>query len=326
MPNLRESHLFSSADELTEANQEAGWRIEYRQLVPGPFSSEFAVQGRSKFLVMRERFHGSLEIRGESPQGMVTGIITGNPNQRASLNGEPIDAGRFFVMLPGCELDAIVVGGVEAYSFFLPESVFFEAAAQANISSLCGHRGQVLNFQVKQSDLDKLRRVLSAWTFEAWPTEDLAHQTPASNVAMSLVAMMSHAANVPKDRELCWSEMDRVLLRRAREYIEANIQHPIIMADVCRSAGVGIRTLQRLFQRELNLSPTRYILARRLAAARQKLILSDPESNEVTSIALDHGFSHLGRFAGEYRRYFGEKPSDTLKRTAAPKAYVSHFG
>ena len=220
-------------------------------------------------------------------------------------------------MLPGCELDTIVLGDLEACSFWLPESVFYEAVAQANISSLIERRGQVLSFQAQQPDLDGLRRVLYGWLYEAKPTVDLANQTLASNVAMNLVALISHATIESKDQELCPSDSGRVFLQRAREYIEANIQYPIRMADVCYNAGVGIRTLQRLFQRELNLSPTRYILARRLAATRQELIQSDPESNEVTSIALDHGFSHLGCFSGEYWRYFGEKPSETLKQLTA---------
>ncbi|MED8017168.1 hypothetical protein, partial [Pseudomonas aeruginosa] len=31
---------------------------------------------------------------------------------------------------------------------------------------------------------------------------------------------------------------------------------------------------------------------------------------------LDFGFAHLGRFAEQYRRQFGELPSETLRRRA----------
>jgi AraC-like DNA-binding protein len=31
-------------------------------------------------------------------------------------------------------------------------------------------------------------------------------------------------------------------------------------------------------------------------------------------VALYYGFAHLGRFAGEYRKAFGESPSETLRR------------
>nr|WP_289711683.1 helix-turn-helix domain-containing protein [Escherichia coli] len=36
----------------------------------------------------------------------------------------------------------------------------------------------------------------------------------------------------------------------------------------------------------------------------------------LTELALDFGFAHLGRFAEQYRRQFGELPSETLRRRA----------
>jgi len=35
----------------------------------------------------------------------------------------------------------------------------------------------------------------------------------------------------------------------------------------------------------------------------------------VTKVALDCGFSHLGRFAAQYRAQFGELPSQTARVT-----------
>ena len=34
----------------------------------------------------------------------------------------------------------------------------------------------------------------------------------------------------------------------------------------------------------------------------------------VTETALRWGFSHLGRFAADYRKTFGERPSETARR------------
>ena len=38
----------------------------------------------------------------------------------------------------------------------------------------------------------------------------------------------------------------------------------------------------------------------------------------VTEIAMTWGFSHMGRFSVEYRRRFGEIPSDSLRRRRVP--------
>ena len=37
----------------------------------------------------------------------------------------------------------------------------------------------------------------------------------------------------------------------------------------------------------------------------------------VTQVAADHGFLHMGHFAAQYQRRFGERPVETLKTRAA---------
>jgi len=43
-------------------------------------------------------------------------------------------------------------------------------------------------------------------------------------------------------------------------------------------------------------------------------LLRGNESTTVTAAAMRWGFSHLGRFAAEYRARFKESPSETLRR------------
>ena len=64
------------------------------------------------------------------------------------------------------------------------------------------------------------------------------------------------------------------------------------------------------------VTPKQYITADRLTRARRSLRLAEP-SAQVSQIANDWGFSHLGRFARIYKQQFGELPSTTLRRTDA---------
>jgi AraC family ethanolamine operon transcriptional activator len=58
--------------------------------------------------------------------------------------------------------------------------------------------------------------------------------------------------------------------------------------------------------------PHRYITLRRLHQVREALRQADPDETTVTKIAARFGFWQFGRFAGQYRRLFGELPSLTL--------------
>lgn len=105
------------------------------------------------------------------------------------------------------------------------------------------------------------------------------------------------------------------IAQRAQTFIEENLHGAIRLEDICAVAGVGVRTLQRCFVSHFGISPTGYIKARRLNAARRDLVAADPSSLSVTKIALRNGFSHLGRFSVDYRAHFGESPSETLMAT-----------
>ena len=60
-------------------------------------------------------------------------------------------------------------------------------------------------------------------------------------------------------------------------------------------------------------TPMGFLAEQRLLGAREKLIRQKPEDS-VSSIALDYGFVHLGRFSKVYKNRFGVTPSITLKK------------
>ena len=62
------------------------------------------------------------------------------------------------------------------------------------------------------------------------------------------------------------------------------------------------------------MSPIRYLWLQRMRLAHQALCEASPETATVTVVATDHGFLELGRFASEYREFFGETPVTTLRR------------
>ncbi|MDH4105373.1 MAG: AraC family transcriptional regulator [Gammaproteobacteria bacterium] len=97
------------------------------------------------------------------------------------------------------------------------------------------------------------------------------------------------------------------------DWIESHLEEPMTLGRLCSVAGVGERALSKIFESRRGMSPMRYVTERRLAAARSRLLRASA-ADEVTEIATDLGFTHLGRFAIAYREVFGESPSQTLRR------------
>jgi AraC-like DNA-binding protein len=86
------------------------------------------------------------------------------------------------------------------------------------------------------------------------------------------------------------------------------------MTMMCGELGVAERTLRMCCAEVLGVSPTRYILLRRLNQAREALRRADPSIATVAEVARDNQFLEFGRFAVTYRNVFGESPSTTLQR------------
>jgi len=103
------------------------------------------------------------------------------------------------------------------------------------------------------------------------------------------------------------------LVRQAERFMVDNADRPITISDVAEYFGVSLRSLQAGFRDWRNTTPSAFLRQVRLQRARDALLLGDPAST-VTSIALDSGFAHMGRFSIYYRRAFGEAPSATLRR------------
>ena len=88
------------------------------------------------------------------------------------------------------------------------------------------------------------------------------------------------------------------------------------LADIAQRSGYSRRALELIFNRTLGMPPGRWFMNIRLNGALCELLTATPECH-VGDIALRWGFRHLARFAEQYRRAFGELPSQTLYRARA---------
>jgi AraC-like DNA-binding protein len=112
-------------------------------------------------------------------------------------------------------------------------------------------------------------------------------------------------ATTPKAREPGY-------VRRAEDYIEANVQEHISLPELAAATGIPIRTLTAAFRTHRGYSPMAFLSTRRFELARERLVATSAPT--VTAVALSCGFEHLGRFSAGYRARFGESPSETLRR------------
>jgi AraC-like DNA-binding protein len=95
------------------------------------------------------------------------------------------------------------------------------------------------------------------------------------------------------------------LIRRTKAFLEAEFANPIRLADVGRAVGASPAYLTHVFRRVEGTSLHQYLTQLRLARALVEL----PRTEDLTSLALETGFSSHSHFTRSFRRAFGVTPS-----------------
>lgn len=99
----------------------------------------------------------------------------------------------------------------------------------------------------------------------------------------------------------------------AINYIHLHAREDIKLNEVIACSGVSRLKLFGGFKKYIGLPPMFYIRHYRLGEIR-KAIIQDRSNSPISRIAMDWGYTHLGRFSSDYRKIFGECPSHTAKR------------
>ena len=92
--------------------------------------------------------------------------------------------------------------------------------------------------------------------------------------------------------------------------MDKRLERPVSCAQLARTVRLSPRQLERLFQRYLDTTPTRYYLEMRLNRARQLLRQT---SMPILSVGLACGFVSASHFSKCYSEHFDRTPSEERK-------------
>lgn len=103
-----------------------------------------------------------------------------------------------------------------------------------------------------------------------------------------------------------------LILERAERYIAEHLTEELTLDEIVTAAETSASTLLRAFRLHRGTTPMRYVKQLRLEAVHRSLLAAEPSAAKVSDLASDYGFFQFGRFAADYKRMFGELPSETL--------------
>ena len=308
---------FSSTDAAELTRDVGNWNFEFMQLSPGTFRASGALLQLDGVSIERISMERTLLQRGFAPRDRLAVFIPGVGSGPIYAQGQLVEAGQCATLMEGAQLEAISHEGYLDVGFELDF-----AACRPQLEALSGGsislaRGACIAAPGPAWTHDILGRVdwlLTAVMEHPQCLDD--HRLRASLTDHALAAMVQFD-NSPADVDATTRAARagrRVAVRLARDYIHSRLSEPLRLSELCRQANLKIRSLEYGFREVTGLTPVAYIRSLRLNAVRSALQqkTSGPQRS-ISEIAMDVGFWHLSQFAGDYRRFFGETPTETRR-------------
>ena len=157
--------------------------------------------------------------------------------------------------------------------------------------------------------------------------ETIIHDLSSDHSTLSDAAAAMHAERLlsllllrslhkdPDDRAIAdrESRVAPYYVRRAEQFVSENYMKPIDINDLAAATGVSARTLYYGFKQHRGASPQKYLKGVRLLRARQGLLEAQIRGGRIGQIAAAVGYDNKSQFARDYKEYFAESPTATLR-------------
>ncbi len=301
---------FHSAEETEEALKGMVFsNYELRQLGRGSFRCDLTATLTSEGLALSQRFERGFYTPLHTPDGMVSLLAASTAGGDVIASGDAVSNGKLIVQTPETVVDVTAPDLAGCEAFCVPTSRFYSLADRLCPEGRSIRPGEMVAVAGDSARLSRLRHAII--DLVTHPELDPRHERQANLIAET-IAWMSDSATQWRPQGFPVNGERAKIALRARDYMEDHLSEPLRMDDLCREIGVGLRRMQRAFADYFQISPYVYVKKTRLDRTHRALRSGDPETHSVAAVAVDNGFSHLGRFSTVYRETFGELPSETL--------------
>jgi AraC-like DNA-binding protein len=300
---------FSDVDALCA--EVRSWDLDFRPLkrASGLRTVGTVIQSRCGPLeVGYAKFSVSIEQRGAPPTGTWTFAVPEEGLRRLWWRGRDVDAGSVLVFPVGGELRSFSGPDFEIHTISVSQEAVARSCERLGLR-LPRTRPPPEVFHPSFHLQNGLRRSLRRIRDQVGHCGELEGTAILDLLVAAWLAPV-HARTVHRQ----WPRARDRAIHRCLEVIEYSDWSELSPDGLRAIACVSERTLQQVFRERFDLTPAAFLKARRLAAVRQRLLEARHGEVTVGAEAASLGFWHVGQFAADYRRAFGETPSATLNR------------
>lgn len=283
------------------------WTITYDQVSAGRFESFLREISFDGIQIYEEKFKPSIFQRGEVKKDSLCLGLFSQLSSNAIWMGKSITGHE---IISCCDQDEILLRTPENTAFY-SLTVPFVLLGDSSFEHQHNQYNDVLSSQYSEIFYSKFMALLNGVMLN---TNFVLHHATKEQVKSDILDLSDQfllALNQHYEPTKVSIQKARQVVKKVCEVLQANQDQCYCIEDLCKMTFTSRRTLQNCFELITGQSPALFLKMIKLNAVRRALQNAN-QNLSISDIASDWGFWHLSQFSVDYKRLFGESPSQTL--------------
>jgi len=307
----------TSRQNVEEVTSDAhGWDLDVNEMTKQPFKVDIQATHTFHLQLSLMNYHAAMMIDGGYPEGTVTfsciktnGLI--HEKNRTYYNDDII------ILNDNKYFDLIVSAPSFIYTLAIDKEILereFKSFFEISFAEMYKKENFYLNLKQSESFYAVFREQMNILKEKS--QENTSRKIYAEMEIKILKKLFSYFLFRPKEINYLPK-----YIRNGRVLLDQNINATYTIANMIEDLQISKRTIQHGFKHYLGFTPKEYQQYIRFNGIRKSILNVKDSDITLSEIAVNYNYFHLGHFSTEYKKFFGESPSETLRKVQQNKTF-----
>jgi len=306
--------IFNDVDQYAEIGKQ--WDIDFTQLDSGKLEARLRFMGSETFQVFRTSYNKAFLQNGASPKKLITFGVPQSDFVEFFWRGIKITGNNILIFPLNGEIATESKAGFDIFGLSFAPDYIEQVCEKLNYPYLQQKIRNTEVVTISKMSMNLLRRFIIS-IFRNLPdqfqflSDAKFIETIKYEILKELLFTIENHLNTSK---IYSNRLRDKAFNKAKVLILENHTKPITVQKLVEETGISIRTLEYSFLERFGTTPKVVLKSLRLNGANRELKSKIEGNIHISDIASRWGFWHMGQFAKDYKKMFGELPSTTKSK------------
>lgn len=299
---IKQQFNFEDFDQFAEMVSHG--ELEHAQLDSGKFRGSLSQVMYGPIIIGEHKMNRNILQQGIGIQGHTNFIIPGNIEQKICWRKHVLSGNCIGILKSGMEHSSVTLPNFFGTPVSISDDYLMELSVLLGYPDFMEVVRRLEVVVVNINDAIKIQdMIIGLFNTKIFNKTMFTYELP------KLIISSISKLNKPDQRG--YQNSPNLIFCKAQDYIHGNINEKIHVLEISKEIGVSERNLRYVFKNKIGIGPKKYIHNLKLNKVRKELKTKRYE--KVNVLANNYGLWHAGKLASDYKKLFGELPSETKK-------------